>query len=67
VRLAQQAAMENELITADTVEISEFPHLAQRYKVMGVPKTVINENFSIEGSGPESMLMSKIREATKRT
>jgi glutaredoxin-like protein len=65
VRLAQQAAMENELITADAVEISEFPHLAQKYKVMGVPKTVINENFSIEGSGPESMLMAKIREATK--
>jgi predicted DsbA family dithiol-disulfide isomerase len=67
VRLAQQTAMENELITADAVEISEFPHLAQKYKVMGVPKTVINELFSIEGSGPESMLMAKIREATEKT
>ena len=63
MRLAQQAAMESEWITADAVEISEFPHLAQKYKVMGVPKTVINENLSIEGSGPELMLMDKIREA----
>ncbi len=58
--------MENELITADAVEISEFPHLAQKYKVMGVPKTVINESYSIEGSGPEPMLMAKIREATEK-
>jgi predicted DsbA family dithiol-disulfide isomerase len=67
VRLAQQAAIESEWITADTVEISEFPHLAQKYKVMGVPKTVINETVSIEGSGPESMLMSKILEATGKS
>ncbi len=57
--------MENELITADTVEISEFPHLAQKYRVMGVPKTVINEAHSIEGSEPEPMLMGKILEATR--
>jgi predicted DsbA family dithiol-disulfide isomerase len=67
VRLAQQAALESGWITADAVELSEFPHLAQKYKVMGVPKTVINENFCIEGSGPESMLMAKIREATQKS
>ena len=55
--------MENELITADAVEVSEFPHLAQKYKVTGVPKTVINENQFIEGSGPEAALLSKILEA----
>jgi predicted DsbA family dithiol-disulfide isomerase len=66
VRLAHQAAMENEFITADAVEISEFPHLAQKYRVMGVPKTVINEEHFIEGAGPESMLLGKILEATQR-
>lgn len=58
--------MENELITADAVEISEFPHLAQKYNVRGVPKTVINDEHTIEGSGPESMLLSKIVEAVKK-
>jgi len=67
VRLAHQAAMENELITADAVEVSEFPHLAQKYRVMGVPKTVINENQSIEGSGPESALLQKMLEAIKKS
>ena len=59
--------MENELITADAVEVSEFPHLAQKYRVMGVPKTVINEVESIEGSGPESILLNKILEAIRKT
>ncbi len=58
--------MENDLITADSVEISEFPHLAQKYRVMGVPKTVINEVQFIEGAGPEPMLLNKILEAIKK-
>ena len=67
MRLAQQAAVENDLITADAVEVSEFPHLAQKYRVMGVPKTVINEDQFIEGSGPETALLNKIIEAIKKT
>ena len=66
MRLAHQAAMENKLITADAVEVSEFPHLAQKYKVMGVPKTVINETQVIEGSGPEAALLAKVLEAIKK-
>jgi predicted DsbA family dithiol-disulfide isomerase len=67
VRLAQQASMENDLITADIVEISEFPHLAQKYQVRGVPKTVINEDYVLEGAAPEAMLMDKIGEAVKKS
>ncbi len=44
------------------VEISEFPHLAQKYSVMGVPRTVINERHSIEGRVPEKMLLEKIKQ-----
>ena len=57
--------MENALITADTVEISEFPHLAQKYRVLGVPKTVINDRHTLEGAVPESALVGKIIEAAK--
>jgi predicted DsbA family dithiol-disulfide isomerase len=54
VRLAQQLAVESDLITADLVEVTEFPHLAQRYSVRAVPRTVVNETASIEGALPES-------------
>ncbi len=45
------------------VELTEFPHLAQRYRVMGVPKTVINETSSIDGAVPEGMLVDAILQA----
>ena len=43
-------------------ESTEFPHLGQKYHVMGVPRTVINETDFIEGRVPEKMLVEKMRE-----
>jgi glutaredoxin-like protein len=63
VRLAHRFAMESELITADMVEAIEFPHLANKYGVYGVPRTVINEAVHQEGAVPEPMLLAKLLEA----
>lgn len=65
VSLAHNMAMENDLITADMVETTEFPHLSQKYKVMGVPRTVINEDNFVEGALPEDMLLQKILDVIK--
>src|SRR5579859_164181 len=54
VLLAHQLAMESDLIKADMVEATEFPLLAVKYNVMGVPRTVINEDVFIEGAVPET-------------
>ena len=53
-------AMENEFITADCVEATEFPDLAQKYSVYAVPRTVINESAFIEGSMPEEFFLESI-------
>ncbi len=63
VVMAHAFAMESEHIRADMVEATEFPDLADRYHVMGVPRTVINEKTFIEGAVPEKMLLDKIRAA----
>jgi len=52
--------MESEWITADMVEATEFPHLANKYQVYGVPRTVINETLHIEGAVPEPMLVNEL-------
>ena len=65
VILAQQMAYHNPRIKADMIEATEFPHLAQKYQVMGVPRTVINETEFQEGAAPENMIMEKIRKALK--
>lgn len=65
VRAAHKFAILNPGITADMVEITEFPQIAQRYDVMGVPKTVVNEEFSIEGAYPEKAFSEYIKLASQ--
>lgn len=60
MRLAHQLAFESDRITADMVEVTEFPQLVQRYRVSGVPKTIINDAASIEGRVPEPVLLEQI-------
>jgi glutaredoxin-like protein len=63
VRMAHKAAIENENITADMVEATEFPHLSMRYNVRGVPRTIIGEDYPIEGAVPEMAFIEKVVEA----
>ena len=60
VLLAHQLALASPFVTADMVEATEFPHLANRYHVHGVPRTVISDVIHIEGAVPEKALVSKL-------
>ncbi|WP_324717444.1 thioredoxin family protein [Carboxydochorda subterranea] len=60
VRLAHQFAMESPFVRADMVEALEFPELADRYGVYGVPKTVINEREEVEGAVPEAVMLQHV-------
>lgn len=50
----------NDNIKAVMIEATEFPDLAYRFNVRGVPRTVINEKDFIEGAAPENILFDKI-------
>jgi hypothetical protein len=63
VRLAHHLAVASDLIRADCVEATEFPELAQRYMVMAVPKTVVNERVSFEGALPEAQFVEQVLRA----
>jgi predicted DsbA family dithiol-disulfide isomerase len=60
VVLANKLALASNLVRADAVEATEFPHLANRYQVYGVPRTVINEVIHIEGAMPEPTLLAHL-------
>lgn len=57
---AHRFAYLNKNIKAEMIEATEFPHLAVKYNVRGVPRTVINENDFLEGAAPEHMVLDKI-------
>jgi predicted DsbA family dithiol-disulfide isomerase len=52
-------AFANQNITAYAVEATEFPDLARRYRVNGVPKTVVNEDIEILGGLPQDAFVSQ--------
>ncbi len=59
-RLAHALALENENITADVVEIEEFPALARQYGVRTGPMTVVNEFTQVPGLVSEADFVEKI-------
>jgi hypothetical protein len=65
VRLAHHLAVASEWIRGDCVEATEFPDLTQRYSVMAVPKTVVNERVSFEGALPETQFVDNVLRAVE--
>ena len=60
VLLAHKLAVASDLVTADAIDATEFPELADRYHVHGVPRTVVNDSVYVEGAVPEAMLMAEL-------
>ncbi|TET23106.1 MAG: glutaredoxin [Candidatus Stahlbacteria bacterium] len=64
VRAAHKIAMANpRYIKAQMIESTEFPHLANKYAVYGVPKTIINERVQFEGAMPEAAVVEQVLSA----
>ena len=64
VVLAHQMAMESQWVQAEMVEATEFPDLAERYEVSGVPHTSINHGANMMvGAAPAEVLIGEIRAA----
>ena len=54
------AGVHNPLITATTVQATEFFDLARKYRVSGVPKTVVSNGNEILGALPESEFVDEV-------
>ncbi|MGC8971975.1 MAG: protein disulfide oxidoreductase [bacterium] len=63
VHTAYQFALESKYITAEGIEVIEFPQLGNYYNVSGVPKTVINDKEEIIGAVPETIFLESIEKA----
>jgi len=47
-------AFASPFITADAIEATEFMELSRKYRVTGVPKTIVNDTIEILGALPEA-------------
>ena len=61
---AFRMAVESPNVTASMVEATEFPHLANKYQVSGVPHTVIGDSLQpMVGAYPEAAALDLILNA----
>lgn len=58
--MAHMFAVENDMIRADVIDANEFPQLAIKYGVMGVPKVVVNDKVEFVGALPEKMFLEHV-------
>ena len=58
--VAHKLAIESDLVKADVIETSEFPDLAMKYNVIGVPKIVINEKIEFVGAFSEDLFAEHV-------
>ena len=64
--LAHEMAFANLNITAYAVDATEFPDLARRYMVNGVPKAVVNEEVEILGAVPQDEFIEQALQFTSK-
>ena len=50
-------ARESDRIRATCVEATEFMDLTRKFRVTGVPKTIVNESIEILGALPEELFV----------
>jgi glutaredoxin-like protein len=60
VTLAHRLAVESPLITASCVEATEFIDLSRKFRVTGVPKTIVNGSIEILGALPEEQFVRTV-------
>ncbi|MEO0092696.1 MAG: thioredoxin family protein [candidate division WOR-3 bacterium] len=64
VRMAHKFALMSERIKADMVSSVEFPQLADKYSVLAVPKTIVNDGLvEIDGALPENAFLQEVMRA----
>jgi glutaredoxin-like protein len=66
VIIAHKLAYVSEHIQSDMIEAIEFPQLSNRYNVVGVPKSIINEKYVIEGAVPEKAYVEGISKSLNK-
>ena len=59
--LASRMARYSSRVRSEVIEANEFPELSRKFRVQGVPRTIINGIFFAEGSLSETMMTDALK------
>ncbi len=60
ISLANRFAVESPLVSSIAIDATEYPDLVRRFRVTGVPKTVIDGTIELIGAATEDELVAAI-------
>jgi glutaredoxin-like protein len=60
VKMAHQLAMESDLITADLVNVDDFPEMVKRYSILASPTVVVNGSYHFYGALREADFVEQV-------
>jgi alkyl hydroperoxide reductase subunit AhpF len=58
-------AVASDSVRATAIEATEFPELSRAYRVMAVPKIVMNDRVQFEGALPEKDFLAAVLKAAE--
>jgi glutaredoxin-like protein len=58
--VAHKLAIESDMVKAEVINASDFPDLAMKYNVIGVPKIIINEKVEFVGAFNEDLFAEHV-------
>jgi len=58
-------AVASDSVRATAIEATEFPELSRAYRVMAVPKIVMNDRVEFEGALPEAEFLAAVLKAAE--
>ena len=59
--LASRMARYSDRVNSEVIEANEFPELSRKFRVQGVPRTIVNGKFYAEGSLSETMMTDALK------
>jgi len=60
IQIAHQLAMESDLITADLVNVDDFPEMAKHYSILASPTVVVNGSYHFYGALREANFVKEV-------
>jgi glutaredoxin-like protein len=66
MRVAHQLAIESDHITADVVDVTDFPQLVEKYNILAAPTVVVNETYHFTGALDEERFVEHVLTAIRR-
>ena len=64
-RLVNKLAIESARVSAEVVEVDQFPALGEQYDLEGVPTLVVNGRIALAGMQPEAHLLGAVVQAAR--